>query len=146
MAVDDVDAAIAAIQVHALAIEEVIAAPEVAAPSINQLPFAVSYPFRTQGFVNDASSYKQLHTIRTEFHLGKFLMPENITKANAIQKAFMGKMRGDVTLGGAVNTIIFDEDGGGIPGFFGGLVWGGQQDQHIGWQFEITVKQFGATT
>jgi len=109
-------------------------APDNPPESINQFPFSLCYAYR--GEWQRMSDWKKgLHTIVCEIHFSRQNLPKAIEMAMPYAESVPNALLGNPTLNGTVDTI-YDQ----ITYEFGFLPWGGQNDVHIGFRFEIKVK------
>ena len=132
--------AIEAIQDVALTLSGVKEAPDYPTEAMNQFPFVVTYA--ASGTWERESDWKKgLHTIFAEIHVSRELLPRAIAQTMPYAETFPNALLNDPTLNGTVDTIV-----GEIRYTFGRLSLGGNQDEHIGFRFEIQVKQQNGIT
>ena len=124
--------AIARIQYHARSLDGMREAPDYVPESANQFPFAISY-YRTGNTIFEAGWLKGLHTIYSEIHVARQILPSAIRAAMPFYDSLLAALEGDPRLNNTVDTIISP-----VVHSFGRLEFGGQET--IGWRFEITVK------
>lgn len=127
-------AAITQLQTHALAAgasEAPIDPPEGNAG----FPFSVCYPSTGTIRLEGANTRRDLHSLFLDFHLSRQNLPTDVEAAEVFLEAFPDLLINDPTLGGAVDTIRFDE---GITYQFGNLSYGSLET--IGFRFTIPVK------
>ncbi len=106
-------------------------APDAVPESANAFPFGVSY-LNKGNLEIEAGWFKHIHTIFTEIHVSRNLLPAAIDKAVSYIEPFFTAVSDDPTLGGSVATIIE------VRYTFGRLEWGGVET--FGERFEIDVK------
>jgi hypothetical protein len=133
MPTSSLSGAIAGIQDLVLTISGIKAAPDNPPESINQFPFAVTYPGEVTADP-EAGWYDGKFTIVTEIHWTRQNLPTAVAQSIDAWNSFVLKICNDLTLGG--NTLGVDE----IRGKFGFLQWADQKEAHIGWHFEIDVQ------
>lgn len=124
--------AIAEIQDIAREIHNIKDAPVLIPEGEPSFPFAISYP-RTGTLDLEAGQKKGLHTIFTEIHMSRGLLGTAVEQVLNIMVNFESALLGNVTLSGAVDTIVFP-----IKYTFGRLEWGNTAT--VGIRYEITVK------
>lgn len=132
--------AIADIQAKALTLTGIKEAPAYAPEAINQFPFVVSYAARGTWTGQSGGWKKGIHTVITEIHIARGILPKAIETAMPYCESFPNKLWGDPKLSTTVDTI------NEIRYTFGFLSWGGEKDVHIGWKFEIDMKIQSALT
>jgi hypothetical protein len=131
--------AIQDIQAKALTLSGMKEAPNYAPEAINQFPFTVTYPAR--GVWERHSDWKKgLHTVVTEIHIARQVLPKAIETAMTYENTFPNKIWSDPKLSNTIDTV------NEIRYTFGFLAWGGERDAHIGWRFEIDMKIQSAIT
>lgn len=99
--------AISALQAHALELTAFKFAPTTPPEAVNALPASVAFIESGSCSVDDASSTRELYTIRIDLHFNRANMRNAYTAINAAIPQFVRILAGDPTLGGAVDTIIF---------------------------------------
>ncbi len=136
----DLISAIARIQTLAAAIVGITEAPANPPEGIAQFPFIVTYP--ESGYITEvtwsttpgASSAMGFHTVVTEIHVARQILPKDVAKAIPFGELFWKKVGADPTLNGIVETIApVDEE---MPYRFGRLTWAGEE--HIGYQIRTS--------
>lgn len=132
--------AIKVIQTHAVSLAGVMNAPENPLPEM-QLPFAVTYPARGTLNSETANADRDIHRIFSEIHLAPNLA-EAVKASKTILESYGELLKNDPQLSDTdsnptVDTIVFP-----IEYSFGRLEWAG--DDHVGFRFEINVKQRNA--
>jgi hypothetical protein len=131
-----ISGAIARLQVHADALDNVQTAPAVATESISSTIFAVSYlspqPARVE-FHSQGVCW-MIFTLFTDFHVPATSLTNAIPIAEAFIPAFVIKLRDDPTLDGAVTEV------NAARFSFGGMKFG--DDETIGVRFETDCKIF----
>lgn len=124
--------AIAAIQNIAAALSGMRAAPAYAPDSINQFPFAVSYP--AHGSVGGTDFHQARYTIVTEIHVSRRDLPRDMATLMPYVELFTQAVLASPTLGlsatALAGTIEFD---------FAVMEWAGVPT--IGFVFKTPVKQ-----
>jgi len=133
--------AIAAMQALAGDIVGVKGAPTYPPESINQFPFAVTYPGFGEWELMGAAWSQDFHELITEIHLSRVNLPTAVSAALPYYERFRNALAADPTLGGAVLTIHGQDQP--IRYEFGFLDWTsnkGRPEKHIGWRFKIRVK------
>lgn len=123
------------IQAIARALPGVKEAPEYMPESINQFPFALSY-YRAGNTTAMAGWRKGLHTFFLEVHIARQVLPAALKTAMPYYDRVIDALVDDPTLGSTVSTIVWP-----VNHTFGWLSYGGADNAHIGWRFEVTVKQ-----
>ena len=120
------------LQAHALSLSVVNSAPTNPTETEPRFPFAISYPRTASNLMIQSAGWgKGIHTVWTELHFNRSILPVAVAQAIPVFEAFMRKLVGDPTLGGA-GTIT------DIGYTFGRLEWG--EVETIGWRIEIGVK------
>ena len=127
--------AINRIQAIARGIQGVQEAPNYVPEGLNQFPFALTY-YRQGNTTAMMGWRKGLHTFFLEIHLARQILPATIQAAMPFYERVMAALEDDPTLAGTVSTIVWP-----VNHTFGWLSFGGTDNQHLGWRFEITVKQ-----
>lgn len=127
--------AIARIQTIARGLTGMVEAPEYPPENMMQFPFAMTY-YRQGNTTLQMGWRKGLHTVFTEFHLARQLLPGTVKAAMPFYERFLAAIEDDPTLDGTVSTVISP-----ILHTFGWLEYGSQDNKHIGWRFEVTFKQ-----
>lgn len=126
---------ISRIQSIARALPGVKEAPDYMPESLNQFPFALSY-YRQGNTTAMAGWRKGLHVFFMEVHIARQVLPMALKMAMPFYEKVIDALIDDPTLGGTVSTIVWP-----VNHTFGWLSYGGTDNAHIGWRFEITVKQ-----
>lgn len=126
---------ISRIQTIARGLPGVKEAPDYMPESLNQFPFALSY-YRQGNTTAMAGWRKGLHTFFMEVHIARQVLPAALRSAMPFYEKVIDALIDDPTLNGTVSTIIWP-----VNHTFGWLSYGGTDNAHIGWRFEITVKQ-----
>lgn len=126
---------ISRIQAIARGLPGVKEAPDYMPESINQFPFALSY-YRQGNTTAMAGWRKGLHTLFLEVHISRQVLPAALRSAMPFYEKVIDALIDDPTLNGTVSTIVWP-----VNHTFGWLSYGGTDNAHIGWRFEITVKQ-----
>ncbi len=126
--------AIAQIQVIALAVEGIEAAPSAPIEASIEYPIAITYPGTGTFHVEAAAQAKDLHGIICDVMLGGSMLQKTVTSAITILEAFQQALQNDPYLNQKA-VIIFTE---GITYEFGRIEWANQD--HIGFRFTIPVK------
>ena len=124
-------AAIADLQAKALTLSGVKDAPVNPPESANVFPFVVSYA-RSGNFQPGAGWANYFHTIFTEFHVARQLLPVAIATALPYAESFGAKILADPQLSGTVQEVRE------VRYTFGRLSWG--DIETIGFRFEVDVK------
>lgn len=124
--------AVAAVQVKALALSGVKAAPANPPEAINQFPFSVCYPRTGRLTLQSAGWGIYLHTVICEIHVARLLLPQAVAQAAPYIELFAGALIADPKLNGTVVTV------NELRYTFGWLEWA--DDRHIGVRFELDVK------
>lgn len=131
-----ISGAIARLQVHADALDNVQTAPSVATESISSTIFAVSYlspqPARVE--FQSAGFCFALFTLITDFHVPATSLKDAIPIGEAFIPAFVAKLRDDITLNSQVTEI------NAARFSFGKLEFAGQET--VGVRFETDCKLF----
>lgn len=127
--------AIARIQTIARGLAGMVEAPEYVPESINQFPFAMTY-YRQGNTTSMIGWRKGLHTVFCEIHVARQILPNALKLAMPFYERFMIALIADPSLGGTVSTVVWP-----VNHTFGWLEFGPADNKHIGWRFEITVKQ-----
>ena len=138
MTAPNLSGAISALQAHALAInltpyDNIKAAPDNPPESINQFPFAVTFPGDVDA-TPAAGWYDGKFTIVTEIHWTRQNLPTAVKQSVNAWNSFVLRICNDLTLGG--NVLGLDA----VRGKFGFLQWADQKEAHIGWHFEFDVR------
>lgn len=100
--------------------------------SANVFPFGVSYISNGRLEIESASWGRNFHTIFSEIHTSRQLLPQAISKAMSYIEPFFMLLAADPTLGDTISNIV------DVRYKFGKLEWGGVET--IGERFEIDVK------
>lgn len=124
--------AIAAVQDVALTLSGIEEAPDYAPEGMMQFPFVVTYA-RKVDWTPMSDWKKGLHTIYSEIHVARIMLPRAIELAMPYNETFADGILSDPTLAGTVDTVLK------LRGTFGALPWA--DETHIGWRFEIDIKQ-----
>lgn len=132
-----VQAAIERLQVHAGNCTGVKAAPADPPDNLSAFPFAITYLERGQLLAESSASGRDLHTIITEFHVNRTLLPAAIRTAIAFIEEFGDLLRNDPTLDGSCDTIPMNA-AENVSYEFGRLEYGSIQT--LGIRFRIPVK------
>lgn len=127
-----IDAAIQNIQAKLKALGDVKIPPNGPPESINVFPFGVSYLSSGNLELESEGWARHFHTIFSEIHVSRQLLPQSITKAVSYIEPFFSSLMNDPTLGGTIANIVV------VRYKFGRLEWGGLET--IGERFEIDVK------
>lgn len=124
---------VAAVAEVAGALAEIKDAPTKPPESIDQYPFAITYPGATDvtGAANPQT--KRLVTVICEIHCGRSLLPAAVEQATPYGDSFPIALWGDPRLGGAVNHI------NSVRGDFLSFDYAGSKS--VGWRFTIVAKQ-----
>ena len=135
-----IQAAVTAIQGVVENVTGIQAAPDNPPDAMLAFPFSVTYPGTGTWITESAGQKKGLHNLVCEIHVQDIgglgvAYQASVGYGDTVPNALMS----DPTLGGAVDTIV-----GEIRYTYGYLRWGSTEDQHLGWRFEITVKDRGA--
>lgn len=123
--------AIADVQAKALTLSGIKGAPTNPPESANVFPFVVSYA-RTGNFKPGAGWANYFHTIFTEFHIARQLLPVAISTALPYAESFGALILADPKLSDTVQEVRE------VRYTFGRLSWGDVDT--IGFRFEIDVK------
>lgn len=123
------------IQAIARDFPEMTEAPNYVPEGINQFPFAMTY-YRLGNTTAQSGWRKALHTVFCEIHVARQILPVAIKTAMPYYELMLAQLEADPTLGGTVSTILWP-----VNHTFGWLEFGVETNRHIGWRFEITVKQ-----
>lgn len=132
--------AIADIQAKVLTLSGIKEAPNYAPEAMNQFPFSVSYATSGTWAIPSGGWKKGLHTIITEIHIARGILPKAIETAMPYCESFPNKIFSDPKLSNTVDTV------NEIRYTFGFLSWAGEKEVHIGWKFEIDLKMQSAIT
>ncbi len=129
--------AINEIQIELLQVEGIKVAPEgdKLPESMGKFPFGITYPRSGQEQFPSEGWVKALHTVFTEVHVSRALLPAAMRLAVPIEQEFIDRMRRNPTLTTKVDFIVQP-----ILYTFGRLDWGTVRDAHLGYRFEITFK------
>lgn len=129
-----VEGAIEYIQALWLAIPGVEAAPDNPVEASAAMPFAITYE-QDGEFVEQSHGFAyDLATLVSEVHVARQLLPLSIATAYSLRTPFLQALMDDPTLGGTVETTR------GIRRRFGGMTYGDDDNQTIGYRFEIEIK------
>lgn len=135
----NIDSAIKQLQVHALNITGIKAAPDYPVSDAAVLPMSIAYITEGEGMPNEATFTKELYTINVDFHVARISLKQAYTELNAIIPAYMRKLAGDPTLAGAVDTVVFPARVTVSPAQWDNVVT-------LMAQFSIQVKVLGTPT
>lgn len=102
-------AAIAALQVHAKAAGAKDAPPLPAETAIGY-PFSVCYPATGSISAETAGAQKDLMTVNLDLHVNRIDLPTDVQTILSFFTAFAPLLIADPTLGGAVDTIVMEQD------------------------------------
>jgi hypothetical protein len=122
------------IQNKAEALTGIKFAPDYPVEASTIFPFTITYVRHVEANPMSAGWYKELVRFVTEIHVARDLLPLSVALAAGFGQTFYKAILGDPTLGGNVDNITH------LSGDFGSLEWG-RGETHIGWRFEIEVKQ-----
>lgn len=119
-------------------------APSEPPESINQFPFAVAWP-GSGSAVGDSTpgTYRLLPTLVLEVHVARLDLPTDMEAIYPYLEYVLDVILDpdNLTISGNVDTIVFDDDSGGIAFEFGRLDWGDDPGtKTLGWRFTIPVK------
>lgn len=125
-------AAIADLQVKALAMSGIKEAPVQVPESTGEYPFVVTYPRSGSFELVSAGWGYLLATLYTEIHCSRQMLGPGITQALPYAELFPQSVMADPTLGGAVAAV------NDLRFTFGELTWGGIGT--VGFRWEVDVK------
>lgn len=100
-----------------------------------QFPFTACYPGSASIEQGPGGGRKDIVNFELSFHVNRVNLPIDIQQVESFYDAFPTLLVNDPTLGGTVNTIVFDE---GIKMEFGKMKWA--DTETIGMKFTIPVK------
>lgn len=129
--------AVAALQALVGALDGIREAPTDPKPSQNLFPFAITYA-ATGSINSEAQKFKDLTTLFLEVHVNTNLFQKDIETASGFHDEIRVLLNDNPTISDTVQTINFP-----IPYTFGRLSWGGERDNHIGFRYEVQIKQQG---
>ena len=135
MPVTTLRTAIIAIQAHAIT-AGAKEAPSDPPENNAGFPFSLCYPSDGTIMVESYGSRRDVLNLFLDYHVARQNLALNVQKALDFYERFPTLLINDLTLGGTVDTIVFEE--GKLKWVFGGMEYGGLAT--IGYRFTIPVK------
>ena len=125
------------------AVTDMKAAPDKPPESINMFPFAITYPVSGLIIQEGYKAYRNVATLSLEVHMSRTNLPTDVDALYPFLERISDVLMDpdNATLSSKVDTIVADEESGGVAWTFGELDWGGTTT--IGYRFLVQYKLKG---